>query len=216
MDIKGLIFDLDGVIVHTDQYHYLAWKMLADRLGIYFDEDTNNRLRGISRMESLDIILENYHGNTLSFQDKEKLADEKNTYYRSLLETMTSDHVPDEVKSTLAELKNRGLKLAIGSSSKNAKLILSKVELLSYFDAISDGTNITYSKPNPEVFIKAAQYLKLSTQECAVIEDANAGIDAAKRGDMLAIAIGPATTYEKSDFKLQKFADLLNIFIELC
>lgn len=216
MDIKGLIFDLDGVIVHTDQYHYQAWKKLADRLGIYFDEDINNRLRGISRMESLDIILENYHGNTLSIQDKEKLTDEKNTYYRSLLETMTSDHVPDVVKSTLAELKNRGFKLAIGSSSKNAKLILNKVGLLNYFDAISDGTNITYSKPNPEVFIKAAQDLRLSTQECAVIEDANAGIDAAKRAEMLAIAIGPATTYEKSDLKLQKFVDLLDIFIELC
>lgn len=211
MDIKGFIFDLDGVIVFTDKYHYQAWKKIADKMNIYFDENINNRLRGVSRMDSLEIILENYDGNPLAWQKKEKLAEEKNTYYRGLLENMTQEDVTDEVRTTLAELRKRGYKLAIGSSSKNAKLILDKVGLMDYFDAISDGTNIKNSKPDPEVFIKAAEMLKLDAKDCAVIEDAYAGIDAAKAGNMLAIAIGDATNYEKSDVKIQNFTELLKI-----
>lgn len=210
--IKGLIFDLDGVIVFTDQFHYQAWKKMADKMGIYFDEEINNRLRGVSRMESLSIILKKYDGEELSLEEKEKLAEQKNTYYRNLLKTMTPEDVSDEVRETLEELRKRGYKIAIGSSSQNAKMILNQVGLTDAFDEISDGTNIVRSKPDPEVFLKAADFLGLEPEECAVVEDAYAGIDAAKAGKMTAIAIGDATNYNKSDIRLQKFAQLLDYF----
>lgn len=209
--IKGLIFDLDGVIVFTDQFHYQAWKKMADDMGIYFDEEINNRLRGVSRMESLEIILEKYEGEPLSQAKKEELAAQKNECYRKLLDTMSPVDVTDDVRETLKELRLRGFKLSIGSSSKNAKFILEKTKLLDAFDAISDGTNITKSKPNPEVFIKGAEFLGLKPEECAVIEDAYAGIDAAKAGNMTAIAIGDATSYEKADLRLSTFVDLLAV-----
>lgn len=210
MNVKGIIFDLDGVLVHTDKYHYQAWKMVADKMGIYFDETINNRLRGVSRMESLEIILEKYDG-VLTTVEKETIADTKNTYYRELLQQMTPEDVTEEVRQTLAVLRERGYKLAIGSSSKNARLILEKVDLLYAFDGISDGTNIQYSKPNPEVFLKAAQYIGLEPEDCAVVEDARAGIDGAKAGHMTAIAIGDATSYEKADYKIRSFGDLLDL-----
>ena len=211
MNVKGLIFDLDGVIVFTDKFHYQAWKKMADEMGIYFDEEINNRLRGVSRMESLEIILERYEGAPLSSDDKQKMAEEKNSTYRELLKTMTPADVTQEVRDTLKELHNKGYKLAIGSSSKNAKFILEKVELLEAFDAISDGNNITNSKPDPEVFIKASEYIGEKSEECIVVEDAYAGIDAAKAGGMLAAAIGDAASYDKADFVLNTFSDLLNI-----
>lgn len=208
--ITAFIFDLDGVIVFTDQFHYQAWKKMADRMGIHFDEAINNRLRGVSRMESLEIILENYNG-VLSLEEKNALAEEKNTSYRELLHTMTPGDVSQEVRRTLEELRGRGYKLAIGSSSKNARFILEKVGLLDFFDAISDGTNITNSKPDPEVFVKAAEYLGESPQSCIVVEDAYAGVDAAKAGGMAAAAMGDAASYEKADYVLQSFSDLLKI-----
>ena len=140
--IKGLIFDLDGVLVFTDKFHYQAWKTMADELGGYFDETINHRLRGVSRMDSLEIILERYEGPDLSLREKEKLAEKKNEIYRTLLESMTPDDVTKEVRDTLTKLREKGYKLAIGSSSKNAKFILEKVELKAAFDAISDGNNI--------------------------------------------------------------------------
>lgn len=212
MVIKGIIFDLDGVLVFTDKFHYLAWKKVADKLGIYFDEKINNRLRGVSRMASLEIILENYVGEPLSAAQKEEIAAEKNEYYRSFLAKMRPEDVDIETRSTLAELRRRGYKLSLGSSSKNAKFILAQVGLTDAFDAISDGNNITHSKPNPEVFLKAAEFLNLCPGECAVVEDAYAGIDAAKEGGMLSVAIGDATSYEKADIKLKKFSDLLKHF----
>lgn len=210
--LKGIIFDLDGVIVFTDRFHYEAWKKMADEKGIYFDETINNRLRGVSRMESLSIILEKYHGEELSLEEKKELADQKNKDYRKLLKTMTPEDVSQEVRETLGELHRRGYKLAIGSSSQNAKMILKQVDLIDAFDEISDGNNIVNSKPDPEVFLKAAQYLGLEPEECAVVEDAYAGIDAAKAGKMIAIAVGDATSYSKSDIRLQKFEELLDYF----
>ena len=190
--IKGLIFDLDGVLVFTDKFHYQAWKTMADELGVYFDETINHRLRGVSRMDSLEIILERYEGPDLSLREKEKLAEKKNEIYRTLLESMTPDDVTKEVRDTLTKLREKGYKLAIGSSSKNAKFILEKVELKDAFDAISDGNNITKSKPDPEVFLKAAEYLGLPPKACMVVEDAEAGIEAAKKGGMYAAGIGEA------------------------
>lgn len=207
---KAFIFDLDGVLVFTDKYHYQAWKKMADGLGVYFDETINNRLRGVSRMESLEIILEKYDGH-MTEDEKLKLATQKNEDYRKLLEKMTPDDVSNEVRETLHELKQRGYKLAIGSSSKNARFILQRVDLIDMFDAISDGNNITNSKPDPEVFLKAAEYLGEKPEDCIVVEDAYAGVDAAKAGGMTAAAIGDAVTYEKADYILQSFKDLLTI-----
>ena len=199
--MKAFIFDLDGVIVFTDKFHYLAWKKMADEMGIYFDETINNRLRGVSRAESLEIILEK----------KAELMEGKNNTYKELLGGMTPDDVTDEVRNTLAELHNRGYKLALGSSSKNAKFILEKVELLGAFDAISDGTNITKSKPDPEVFLKAAEFLGEKPEECYVVEDAYAGIDAAKSAGMQAVGIGDAVGYGATDKKIKSFGELLTL-----
>lgn len=210
--IKGIIFDMDGVLVFTDHHHYLAWKALADRLGIDFSEKDNDRLRGVSRMASLDIILEKYHGHPFSAEEKEALATEKNENYRKLLSYMTPNDVSQEVRDTLTELKRRGYLLSIGSSSKNAKYIMERTDLHSYFDAVSDGTNISRSKPDPEVFLKGAEYLGLAAEACAVVEDAYAGIDAAKAGNMLAVAIGAAVTSPAADIRIDRFSDLLEHF----
>lgn len=209
--MKALIFDLDGVLVSTDSFHYQAWKQLTDRLHIEFNETVNSRLRGISRMDSLEIILEQYHGAPLSYTEKCILADEKNGIYRELLQAMKPEDISDEVRETLKELHRRGLKLAVGSSSKNARFILKHVRLEEAFDAISDGTNISRSKPDPEVFLKAAAFLGEIPEECLVVEDARAGIDAAKAGGMITAGLGEAAVYEKTDYPLKTFSQLLEI-----
>lgn len=209
--MKAFIFDLDGVLVFTDRFHYQAWKKMADRIGVYFDEQINNRLRGVSRAESLEIILERWEGEPLSREEKEALMEEKNNSYRELLATMTPADVADDVRRTLDQLKKRGHKLAIGSSSKNTKFILQQVALTDVFDAISDGTNISRSKPDPEVFIKAAQFLGEEPDNCIVVEDAFAGIDAAKAAGMTGVGIGDAAGYEKADVRIQNFAELLEL-----
>lgn len=211
MSIEALIFDLDGVLVFTDKLHYQAWKQMADQMGVYFDEEINNRLRGVSRMASLEIILENYQGPALSPEEKERLAGEKNDTYRELLKTMTRADVSDEVRETLGELKRRGYKISLGSSSKNAKFILERVELLDMFDAISDGTNITRSKPDPEVFLKGAEFLGIDPEHCLVVEDAEAGVDAGLAGNMQVAAIGDAVNCGKAQYNLDTFQDLLSI-----
>jgi len=211
MAIKGVIFDMDGVICFTDKYHYKAWKQMADKMGIYFDETINNRLRGVSRMASLEIILERYEGEPLSDEKKEELAAYKNSIYVELLKTMTPADCSQEVRDTLDELRRRGYKLAIGSSSKNAPIILQQLEMGDYFDAVSDGNNITKSKPDPEVFVKAAEFLGLPAEECLVVEDAEAGIDAGNGGGMQTAAIGDAVNCGKGTYNLTTFADLLNI-----
>ena len=187
----GVIFDLDGVICFTDKYHYQAWKAVADKLGIYFDETINNRLRGVSRMDSLEIILERYDGK-LTAQEKEALAEEKNALYRRLLANMSPAVLSAEVKETLDALRGMGLKLAIGSSSKNTKFILSRLGLGDYFDAISDGTNITRSKPDPQVFLMAADFIGMKPEKCLVVEDAKAGIQAAVAGGFDSAGLGEA------------------------
>ena len=211
MKIKAVIFDLDGVLVFTDQYHYQAWKKIADEKGVYFDEKINDRLRGVSRMESLDIILEQDKGMPLTQNEKELLAEKKNRIYRKLLENMTSEDVTDDVRKTLKALRDRGYKIALGSSSKNAKFILEKTEVTDLFDAIADGTVITRSKPDPEVFLKAADFLKIPPENCLVVEDAEAGIQAAKAGNMQAAAIGDAVKLGMADYNLDKIEDLLKI-----
>ncbi|MBP3719932.1 MAG: HAD hydrolase-like protein, partial [Clostridia bacterium] len=154
MKFDAIIFDLDGVICFTDEYHYKAWKSLADEMNIPFDRTVNNRLRGVSRMASLEIILEKYTGPALSEEEKVRLATKKNDLYRASLAEMSPADLPVEVKETLDALRAMGLKLAIGSSSKNTPFILGQIGLDGYFDAVSDGNNITRSKPDPEVFVK--------------------------------------------------------------
>ncbi|TAH69169.1 MAG: beta-phosphoglucomutase [Anaerolineaceae bacterium] len=207
----AIIFDLDGVICHTDKYHYMAWKQLADKLGIYFDEQINNRLRGVSRMDSLEIILERYHGEPLTHIEKISLAESKNEIYKEYLIEMSPKDLSGEVLDALNLLKDRGLKLAIGSSSKNARLILKQIGLEDYFHAISDGNNITHSKPNPEVFLKAAEYIKENPSNCLVVEDAKAGIEAANFAGMDSAGIGEAADYPLTTYPLSKFSDLIEI-----
>lgn len=210
MKFKGVIFDLDGVLCFTDELHYRAWKMLADRLNIYFDREINNRLRGVSRMESLEIVFERA-SRDYTIAEKEAFAAEKNAYYVESLRTMSEKDVSDEVRMTLAALKERGIKIAIGSSSKNTPTILERIGLESAFDAVSDGNNITRSKPDPEVFLKAAEFLGLAPEDCLVVEDAVAGIDAGKAGGFATAGIGEAAAYEKSDYKLRTLSDLLSL-----
>lgn len=210
-ELKAFIFDLDGVIVFTDRFHYLAWKQMADEMGVYFDEEINHRLRGVGRRDSLEIILERYEGEPLSEDKKLELCTYKNSIYRSYLGKMNPADVAAEVRSTLSELRKRGYKIALGSSSKNARFILEQVGLTDAFDAISDGTNITKSKPDPEVFLKAAEFLGLDPSDCAVIEDAESGIDAANAGGFTSIGIHEASKYDKADIAISQFADLLTV-----
>ena len=210
MAYEAVIFDLDGVICHTDNYHYQAWKAIADQLHIYFDETINNRLRGVSRMESFDIILERYDG-TMTEEEKVHYTTEKNEIYKELLKNMSPDDLSKEVKDTLDELRNRGMKLAIGSSSKNARFILGQIGLGDYFDGISDGNNITKSKPDPEVFLKAAEYIGKKPEHCIVVEDAKAGLEAGIAGGFACAAIGDAIKSGLANWNLTTFADLLKI-----
>ena len=211
MEFQAVVFDLDGVICFTDEYHYQAWKTLADKLEIPFDRVVNNRLRGVSRMASLEIILENYTGPALSEEDKLALATEKNELYRELLGQMSPADLAGEVKATLDELRRRGYQLAIGSSSKNAPFILRQIGLEGYFDAVSDGNNITRSKPDPEVFLKAAEMLGLEPAACLVVEDAVSGAEAAHAGGMKAACVGDAAKNGAGDYNLGAVSELLII-----
>lgn len=206
-DYKGVIFDLDGVICHTDQYHFKAWKKIADQLGIYFDEKINDRLRGVSRLESFHIILEHYDGFISEGQIQSCLA-EKNEQYRQLLGEMSPADLDPAIQEMLDTLRRRGKKLAIGSSSKNARFILERLGILEYFDAISDGNNIERSKPDPEVFLKAAQYLNLPPACCLVAEDAKAGLLAAEAAGMDCAAIGEAVKSELAAYHMATAAEL--------
>lgn len=210
MSYQGVIFDLDGVICSTDEYHYLAWKALANRLGLPFDRKINNRLRGVSRMESLEIILEGSK-KAYSVAEKAAFAEEKNTIYRQLLCQMSQADLTDEVKETLLALRKKGMKLAIGSSSRNAPFILERIGLNSFFDAVADGNCITHSKPHPEVFLKAAEMLGLSPSECLVVEDARAGVEAANVGGFDCAAIGDANDDPRAKWHLNAFGELSGI-----
>jgi len=208
---EGIIFDLDGVICFTDEYHYLAWKEMANSINTYFDREINNRLRGVSRMASLEIILERYEGPALSQKDKEQLAAQKNEIYRNLLNKMSPADLSDEVKDTLNKLRARGLVLAIGSSSKNTPMILKRIGLGAYFDAVADGNCITHSKPDPEVFLKASEFIGLPPSACLVVEDAVAGAEAGHRGGFTVACVGDASQAGAGDYNLSSVSDLLNI-----
>jgi len=199
MGFKAVIFDLDGVIVSTDEYHYRAWKKVADEEAIYFDDKINMRLRGVSRMESLEIVLEKSQ-KQYSKKVKLLLAERKNSYYLDLIKSLTPDDILPGVIDLLSQLKENGIKIAIGSSSKNSPEILSHIGLGSYFDATVDGNNINNSKPHPEVFLKAAAALGLDPQDCIVVEDAASGVAAALAAGMQVIGVGSAATDKDADY----------------
>ncbi|MBR2767630.1 MAG: beta-phosphoglucomutase [Solobacterium sp.] len=211
MNISGVIFDLDGVLCNTDEYHYRAWKATAESLGIPFDRTVNNRLRGISRMASLDVILEQYQGDPLSDAEKAELADEKNELYKKYLEQMSERDLSDEVKTVLDTLRKRNYRLAVGSSSKNTWFILQQLGLNGYFDAVSDGNNITRSKPDPEVFLNASGMLCIPPENCLVVEDAVAGAEAGHAGGMKVACLGDASKAGAGDFNMKGIMDLLEI-----
>lgn len=207
MTYQGVIFDLDGVICSTDEYHYQAWKALADRLRIPFDRTVNSRLRGVSRMESLTILLEK---SAVSYTEEEMLAlaEEKNSLYRTLLHQMSPADLSEDVRATLRLLRAQGVKLAIGSSSKNTPFILRQIGLEGFFDAVADGNGITKSKPHPEVFLKAAELLHLAPSVCLVVEDAHAGVEAAAAGGFDCAAMGDACQDARAQWHLRRVSDL--------
>lgn len=195
---KGFIFDLDGVLVDTAKYHYLAWKRLAEEFGFSFTEEQNERLKGVSRMRSLEILLE--IGNIeASEEEKLRWADRKNGWYVEYISRMDASEILPGALEFVQEAKKTGKKCAIGSASKNAMLILKNTGLLPYFDAIVDGHKVTKAKPDPEVFLLAAKELGLPPEECVVFEDAAAGIEAAKRAGMLAVGIGQKAHLGEAD-----------------
>lgn len=207
MKYKGIIFDLDGVLCSTDRYHYLAWKQTAEEVGAPFDENINMKLRGVSRMESLEIILSGSK-KTFDAAEKERLAAEKNDRYRKLLAQMSPADMSAEVRNTLTALHDAGLKLAVGSSSKNAAFILERLDAAHYFDAICDGTMIQHSKPDPEVFVKAAGMLGLEPADCLVVEDAAAGLEAAHAGGMDCAIVGTAPMPFEPTYHMQDVTKL--------
>ena len=215
MNIEAVIFDLDGVIVTTDDYHYEAWKKIADQENIYFDREINERLRGVSRMESLDIILEK-SSKIYNEEEKIELATRKNDYYKNLLENLTKEDILPGILETLNFLENKKIKTAIGSSSKNTMFILNKIGLTNRFDAIVDGTMIKNSKPDPEVFLQAAEKVGIKAEKCLVVEDADAGVEAGKRAGMRVLGVGSAKNNENADYKSENMEEfnIASIFLK--
>lgn len=197
--IKAAIFDLDGVLVTTDSLHYKAWKRLGEEIGIFnFTKEDNIRQRGVSRMASLEILLEK-SAKKYNDLEKQELAERKNNYYKEMLKSLSESDVLPGAKELLVFLKKSGIKTAVGSASKNAPTILEKTELIPLLDAVVCGLDVTKSKPDPQVFLVAAERLGVSPQECIVFEDADAGIEAAKNGGMLAFAVGSAQNNPDAD-----------------
>jgi beta-phosphoglucomutase len=204
--VKAYLFDLDGVLVDTAKYHFIAWKKLADELNIPFTHDDNEKLKGVSRMDSLDIILK-LGGRSLSTQEKNELADRKNKWFVDFVNGMSPSEIFPGVKELLAELKKRGLKVGLASSSKNAPAVLQLLGITSLFDAIVDGSMVTNAKPDPELFLLASEKLNTPPSECVVFEDAEAGVEAAKRAGMKCVGVGSVSILHQADFIVKQVAD---------
>lgn len=203
-EIKACLFDLDGVIVDTAKYHYLAWKRLANELGFEFTKEDNERLKGVSRMKSLEILLE-IGGLSFDENTKEELAAKKNAWYVEYISKMDSSEILPGVLDFLKILRENKIKTALGSVSKNAMLILENIRMLDYLDAVIDGTKITNAKPHPEVFLKGANELGVKPSECVVFEDAKAGIEAAINAGMFSIGVGSPDVLNKANFVINSF-----------
>lgn len=213
--IKACIFDLDGVIVDTAHYHFLAWKRLANELGHDLTEQENERLKGVSRMKSLEIILD-LAGISLNEAHKEMLANKKNSWFVDYVERMLPEEIFPGVKHLIRELKSNGIKVGLASSSKNAKTVIQLLQIQNEFDAIVDGTMITRTKPHPEIFLTTAEKLGVDPKDCIVFEDAEAGVEAALAAGMRCIGIGSPILLNKankvfsktSEFKLSTLREL--------
>ena len=203
--LKAVIFDLDGVITDTSEYHYQAWKRLADEEGIPFNRDDNDKLRGVSRGECLKILL---NGKQVSAEQFQEMMDRKNEYYVELLRQMTSENILSGAKEIVLELKKRGIKTAIASVSKNTRTVLQGTGIEDLFDVIVDGYSVKNTKPAPDLFLFAAEELGVKPEDCAVVEDAEVGIEAALAGNMLSIGIGPEERVGKARFRFEKIGDI--------
>ncbi len=204
---RGLLFDLDGVIVDTAKYHYLAWKQLAEELGIDFTPEDNERLKGVSRMASFEIILE-IGGRTMSLEEKEVSCAKKNAIYVDYIKKLRRDEILPGVEAFLLDARAKGYKTALGSASKNSRLILDRLQITGLFDEIIDGTKVSKAKPDPEVFVKGAQALGLENKECIVFEDAVAGVQAAHNGGMKAVGVGSPAILKEADYVISGFDGL--------
>ncbi len=213
MSKKAFIFDLDGVIVDTAKYHYKAWKKLANNLGFDFTVEQNELLKGVSRVKSLEILLE-IGQVSLSEKEKLKIMSEKNEHYLEYINLMGMDEILPGILSILQYLRIKNIPFALGSASKNARLILKQLNLLDLFDAIVDGNDVSKAKPNPEVFLIAAKKLKNKPKNCIVIEDAIAGIQAANKAKMVSVGIGDKEILIESDIVLKSTSELTIDLIE--
>jgi beta-phosphoglucomutase len=199
MNIKAVIFDLDGVIVDTAKYHYLAWKKLSTMLNINFTEEDNEKLKGVSRMASLDIIL-NIGNLTIDDTKKQEYADQKNKWYLDYIDRMTPQEILPGALEFISELKEAGIKTAIGSASKNTPLILERLGLNKFFDAVADGNIVKNAKPDPEIFLTAARMLAIPPLSCVVFEDAIAGIESSLNAGMICIGVGSTKKLSDAHF----------------
>ena len=213
MNKKGFIFDLDGVIVDTAKYHFLAWKNLAKSIDIDFTHEQNEQLKGVSRVKSLEKILE-WGNKTISEELFTSLMGKKNEEYLSFIEKMTDEEILPDVPKILNYLIEKQQPISLGSASKNARPILEKVHLLSKFDAIVDGNDVSKAKPNPEVFLIAAQHLNMKPEDCIVFEDSVAGVQAANTANMISIGIGEKEVLHEADYIFSDFTEIENSFIE--
>ncbi len=215
MNITACLFDLDGVIVDTAKYHYRAWRNLATELGFAFTEAHNERLKGVSRMDSLEILLA-VGGVTLSTAEKRRYAAEKNERYLAFIQKMSVNDILPGVREFLQLLRSQNIKIALGSVSKNAEMILEKLELFSLFDTIVDGRHITKAKPDPEVFLLGAKKLRQKPENCLVFEDAVAGVQAAKSAGMTCVGIGKQEVLKSADYVMPGFEGLaMSVFDEI-
>ncbi|MCF8273654.1 MAG: beta-phosphoglucomutase [Flavobacteriaceae bacterium] len=210
---KGFIFDLDGVIVDTAKYHFLAWKKLANSIGIDFTEHQNEQLKGVSRIESLKKILK-WGDITLSEEDFNRLMADKNTNYLSYIAKMDESEILPDVIKVMQFLIDKKQPMALGSASKNSIEILNKVNLFNQFDAIVDGNAVTKAKPDPEVFLKAAEAIQIKPENCIVFEDSVAGIQAANKANMISIGIGESSVLNEADVVFRDFTEMSLDFLE--
>jgi beta-phosphoglucomutase len=211
--IKGCLFDLDGVIVDTAKYHYLAWKRLAEELGFEFSKENNEKLKGVSRITSLNILLE-VGGLEFDNDTKLKMAEKKNNWYVEYIKEIDKTEILPGVEDFIKGLKKKGIKLGIGSASKNTMTILENIGMIEYFDVIVDGTKVSNAKPDPEVFLLGARELNLKPNECVVFEDAEAGIEAAKNAGMYSIGIGKPEILKQADKVIPGFENLTENILE--
>ncbi len=194
---KAIIFDLDGVLTDTSEYHYLAWKRLADEEGIPFTrQDNDEHLRGVSRRESLMYIL---RGRNVSEAQIQEMMDRKNRYYNEMIKSMTPNDLVAGGRDLLREIREAGIKVAIASGSKNCRTVLEHLEITDYLDGVADGYSVVNSKPAPDLFVYAAGLVQIPTPDCLGVEDADAGIEAIKTAGMQALGIGPQERFQRAD-----------------